>query len=242
MARILGGRLVVAAAHDRPGDPEEHAVVVVEEGVPAVRILLDIVIDPEPSQRTLELRRRTAQGPVATPEAADDRAGAAEQALDLPGHHPVVHARGGKPVPGGEQECEAAAHAEADDPDPAGAGVATREPSADRVDTLEGGAVAAEQVAECRLQADRPPCPGEEVRRDRDVAGLRQPGDLAAQVGGVAERVVDDHDARPAPRDTGKREAAAQLHAGDRTGDLELPNGHRRILPGFGAHPLWWRA
>src|SRR6266704_6015112 len=69
----------------RPQDDTEHpdkALVIVEEGVPGVVVLFDIMVDLMPLECTFQPRRRTLQRPVATANARDHRTGTVQDRID----------------------------------------------------------------------------------------------------------------------------------------------------------------
>ena len=68
----------------RPHDDTEHsdqALVIVEEGVPGVRIFFDVMFDLTPLECAIQPRRRALQRPVATAEARDHRTGAIQDRI-----------------------------------------------------------------------------------------------------------------------------------------------------------------
>jgi hypothetical protein len=68
----------------RPYDDTEHsdqALVIVEEGVPGVRIFFDVMFDLTPLECAIQPRRRALQRPVATAEARDHRTGAIQDRI-----------------------------------------------------------------------------------------------------------------------------------------------------------------
>lgn len=94
MPCVLGGGFVIAdSCHAQ--HPEHEVAVIVEERVPGVRILLDVV--------------RPRLGAVLGSVAADDRARAGKEALGVLGTASVVDAGGREAVVGGEREGEPAA-------------------------------------------------------------------------------------------------------------------------------------
>src|SRR6266511_2582162 len=77
------------------------ALVVVEERVPSLRVLLDVVVHPERLQDPVELLGGPPIGPVPAAVAADDGTGPRQDPLGIGvprDPHPVVHARGRETV------------------------------------------------------------------------------------------------------------------------------------------------
>jgi hypothetical protein len=89
-----------------------------------------------------------AERPVLGSVAADDRAGAGEEGLDVLRDHAVVDAGGLKAVAGGEQQREPATHAEPDHADLPGAVLPTGQPGADGLDVLIGPSLSCAKVAD----------------------------------------------------------------------------------------------
>src|SRR5665213_759764 len=102
-----------------PGDFHQGAerpdIETVEEAVPRAGVLLDVSVDPGLLKPRLQLGRRPLQGAVTLAVARHDRAGAAEDLVQILRELSVVDGRDVKP-PGGRQQRETAAHAEPDDP------------------------------------------------------------------------------------------------------------------------------
>src|SRR5580700_5974130 len=115
----------------RPYDDTEHpdqALVIVEEGVPGVRIFFDIMVDLAPLECAIQPRRRALQRPVATAEARDHRTGAIQDRIDVVRDLAVVRGYCRKAAAGRQEDRKSACRAEADDPDLAGAILAAFQP------------------------------------------------------------------------------------------------------------------
>jgi hypothetical protein len=123
--------------HQVQDAPGTLPAVVIEEGVAGVRVLLDVVIDPERLQGLVELLGGSAQVAILAAEAADDRAGSAQGGLGVR-CHAVVHTRCREGASGGQQQGEPAAQAEADYPDPPAAVGLSGQPLAGGLDVGEG--------------------------------------------------------------------------------------------------------
>src|SRR5574341_279301 len=180
LAGVLGRRLMVAGG---PGEPAHHyederaavsgALVVVEERVPGVRVLLDVVVHTKRRKHPVELLCGAPIGLVLGAIAGDDRAGTRQHALGigvLRGPHAVVHAGRREPVSGGQQQREPATDAKTDDSDPAGARFLAGQPEAHGLHVLERPSPPGAQIAADGAQAGHRPAPIEEVGRHRQVA------------------------------------------------------------------------
>jgi hypothetical protein len=87
---------VVAAARDLPQQHKQgrriRGVVIVEERMPSVRVLLHIMVDAVRCQCSLKPAGCSSQRAVLAAVAADDRAGASQEALDVLRDRTVVDA------------------------------------------------------------------------------------------------------------------------------------------------------
>ena len=138
----------------RPQDDTEHpdqALVIVEEGVPGVRVLFDILVDLMPLECTFQPRRRALQRPVATAKARDHRTGTVQDRIDVVRDLPVVRRYRRKAVAGRQKDRKTACRAEADNPDPARAILAAL-PSSNAAPLR-----AARSTIKARMQRMRPP-------------------------------------------------------------------------------------
>src|SRR5437879_3138069 len=115
----------------RPEDDTElpdQALVIVEEGVPCVRVVLDIMVDLMSLACTLQPRRRALQRPVPTAKARDHRTGTTQDRIDVVRDLAVVRRCCRKAVAGRQKDRKTACRAEADDPNLAGAILASLQP------------------------------------------------------------------------------------------------------------------
>jgi hypothetical protein len=93
---VLGGVMVVTRAEERDQLTEDRAgVETVEEAVPGVRILLDVVVDPEVVQDSIKPGSPTFQRAILAAVAADHRTGTGEPRTGVPWDLAVVDRRGG---------------------------------------------------------------------------------------------------------------------------------------------------
>jgi hypothetical protein len=137
----------------------------------------------------------------------------------------VVRGGGVEAACGGEQR-EPAAHAEPDHPDPPAAVRAFADPRADRLDVVEGLALAAQQRTERGAHAAREAARAEQIGRDREVAGRGQPVGLLADVVDQPERLVQHDDAGPGPFADGRHgEVGVKLRRGGASGDRDGRDG-----------------
>src|SRR5664280_251879 len=125
---------------DRWGLRRRRQGKVIEERVSGVRVLLDVMVDTESLQGSVEPLGSPSVSPVLCTVAADDGTGARQDALDVGvlGHpYAVVHAGHREPVVEGEQQREPASDAEADDPDLTRATILVGQPGPYGFDVLE---------------------------------------------------------------------------------------------------------
>src|SRR3984957_17983801 len=121
---IVEGRQSHHRAEQRPGvDP-------VQEAVPGVRVLLDVVLDIELGERRLQALGSAREGTIAPTVAGDDRTRSGEAMNRLLWDLAVVDRGRRERIPRRTQQREASAHAEADHADLPGAVLAIGEPSA----------------------------------------------------------------------------------------------------------------
>ena len=78
VSRVL---FFVTRPYDGTEHPDQQALVIVEEGVPGVRIFFDVMFDLTPLECAIQPRRRALQRPVATAEARDHRTGAIQDRI-----------------------------------------------------------------------------------------------------------------------------------------------------------------
>src|SRR6478735_3479774 len=194
VGRGLGLRTDVRQPEHRCQPPRAD-VGVVEERVPGVRVLLHVVLHPEPGEVVLQLRRHLLVAAVAGTVARDDRAGALER-LGRAGQHPVVVRRHPEPVLRRRaHQGEPAAHAEADDPDFLAGVVPVQQPLTGGGDVLVGAPVTALQRLEGGLEALAGPALAEQVRHEDGVAEGGHPVRRALVHVVGPEDLVDDDDA-----------------------------------------------
>ena len=138
---ISRGSLVVARSwrkdpEDRLQDGERKWILVsssfmvIEKGVPSLRVLLDIVFDPDGRQCPLKAIGGPSQCAIPAAVASDNRASSSQEAgrVGVLRSGAVVDARHRESTIGGEQQGEPASHAVADYADPARAALPGRQP------------------------------------------------------------------------------------------------------------------
>jgi len=153
------GRVLVFVT--RPYDDTEHpdqALVIVEEGVPGVRVFFDIMVDLASLECAIQPRRRALQHPVAAAEARDHRAGAIQDRINVVGS--LRHSSGLLPPEGSQNR-----RAEADDPDLARAILAAFQSVPHNVDSVERRSLARRQIHHQGADATEAAAPREQVER-----------------------------------------------------------------------------
>jgi hypothetical protein len=193
--RFRGGSRVRADAHhagQRAQRPRAF-LLVVQEGVARRREFLDVVFDAHGVQRGFQPRGGAPQGAVPGAVVCDQRAGAAERRLEVPGEPAVVHGRRVEAVVGRQQR-EPSAHAEADDARPACAEGRCLQPAPSRGDVGEDAPFAGDHGLHGAGQAAARAAVAVEIDGEGEVAGSGQSVGVAADLVVEAERLVDHHD------------------------------------------------
>src|SRR5271166_30802 len=188
---ILRRALVVARtwreySEDRLQDGEREWIlvsssfVVIEKRVPGLRVLLDIVFDPDGRQCPLEAIGGPSQCASLAAVASDNRASLSQEAgrVCVLGSGAVVDTRHLVPALDCEQQGEPPSHAVADHADPSRAVLPGLHPDACRLDVVEGLSPSSSHVAHDRNHAGHHPSPREKVRRYGEVPFARKPVSL----------------------------------------------------------------
>lgn len=175
----------------------DQALVIVEEGVPGVRVFLDIMVDLMPCESNFQSRRRALQPPIATAEARDHRTGTFEDRIDIVRQRAIVRGYCRIAVAGRQHDCKTACHAEADDPGLAGAILSALQPLPDGVDIIERRSLARRQIHHQGADATNAAAPGEQVWRYRKIPFPGQPIDMTTRHVGQAEDVMEHNNAGP---------------------------------------------
>src|ERR1019366_3105417 len=147
-ASVLGRGLVVADPYD-PQRLEHDVRVIVEERVPGLGVLLDVMGNAVRRQGQVEPIGGAAHRTILTAVAGNDRARADKERFDVLGDdEAVVHTRYGEATTGRGQKREATAKAVADEAGRACPVRSCSQPAANALDILEGPSRPSTQVAD----------------------------------------------------------------------------------------------
>jgi hypothetical protein len=187
-ARVSRVLLFVTGPHHDTEHPNE-ALVIIEKGMPSVRIFFDIMLDLAQFERAVQPRRCTPQRPVAAAVARDHRARAIEDRIDVIRNRAVVRGYCRKAIACCQKDRETACRAEVNDPGLAGAILEAFQPLPRGVNIVERRSLARRKIRHQGADAADTAAPGEQIQRNRKIPLTGQPIGMATRYVSQAEKM-----------------------------------------------------